>query len=169
MGAIRTAAAALAVGLLFAYLPSPRTADEARAQTAGTVIAGDLEISDYWTWATQPGEFEASGFLTISNNGGRSERLLGASTPLSMWTEIYSLIQVDGRRILHSLRDGLEIPPGSTVALRPGSHHLQFVDIEFPFAAGQTVEVLLTFQRAGKVRLVFPVRQRVRNRPGTNR
>ena len=169
MGAIRTAAAALVLGLLFACLPPPCAVGDARAQTMAAVVAGELEISTYWTWATEPGESEASGFLVIRNNGRRGEQLIGASTPLSMWTEIYSLIEVDGRRVLHSLRDGMEIPPDSTVMLRPGSHHLRFVDIEFPFAVGQTVEVLLTFRRAGKVQLLFPVRRRVRSPSGTNR
>ena len=164
MGAKRIAAA-VTFGLLFARLP-PRVTDVVRAQSVAVVV-GDLEISSYWTYAMEPGESEASGFLVIKNNGRRVERLIAASTPMSMWTEIYG--KVDGRRVLHSLRDGLEIPPGSTVPLRPGSHHLRFIDIDFPLAVGQTLEVLLTFQRAGKVQLLFPGRQRIRNRSGRDR
>jgi copper(I)-binding protein len=52
---------------------------------------------------------------------------------------------------------GLEIKPGETVTLKPGSFHLMLVDLKHPLKQGETVEAMLQFEKAGKVEVELPV------------
>jgi copper(I)-binding protein len=46
---------------------------------------------------------------------------------------------------------GLEIAPGATVTLAPGSLHLMMMGLKAPFKQGEKVPVTLTFEKAGKI------------------
>ena len=55
------------------------------------------------------------------------------------------------------LEGGLEIKPGETVTLKPGSHHMMFVKLKHPLETGKTVEATLQFEKAGMVKIEMPV------------
>jgi copper(I)-binding protein len=54
----------------------------------------------------------------------------------------------------------LAIPAGETVTLAPGGYHLMFMELDGALEAGGSVDVTLTFERAGEVTLSMPVRAR---------
>jgi copper(I)-binding protein len=51
----------------------------------------------------------------------------------------------------------LEIKPGKSVELKPGSYHLMFMGLSAGPKAGQTVKGTLVFQKAGTVEVEFRV------------
>ena len=53
---------------------------------------------------------------------------------------------------------GLDIKPGATVELRPGAHHLMFMDLKEPLREGQTIKGTLVFEKAGAVEVEYAVR-----------
>ncbi len=58
---------------------------------------------------------------------------------------------------MRQLNDGIAIPSGETVELKPGGLHLMFFKVAEPFKEGATVNVTLTFEKAGAVDVVLPV------------
>jgi len=52
---------------------------------------------------------------------------------------------------MRELEKGLEIPPGATVALKPGSFHIMFMELNAPFAVSGKVPLTLVFERAGSI------------------
>ena len=52
----------------------------------------------------------------------------------------------------------LELPAGETVALEPGGYHIMLLELVAPLEAGDTVEVTLTFERAGEQVVTATVR-----------
>jgi copper(I)-binding protein len=58
---------------------------------------------------------------------------------------------------MRQLKSGLEIKPGETVELKPGSFHLMFVDLTRPLQNGEHVKGTLVFERAGKVDVDYAV------------
>lgn len=52
----------------------------------------------------------------------------------------------------------LELPSGDEVALAPGGYHIMLLDLVEPLVAGDTIEVTLTFERAGEMVVTVPVR-----------
>jgi copper(I)-binding protein len=45
---------------------------------------------------------------------------------------------------------GLEVPPGETVQLRPGSIHLMLFGLKHPLRPGDRLPLTLTFEKGGE-------------------
>ena len=45
----------------------------------------------------------------------------------------------------------IDIPAGGSVQLKPGGYHIMLMELAKPIAAGDTVPVTLTFEKAGEV------------------
>jgi copper(I)-binding protein len=58
---------------------------------------------------------------------------------------------------MRQLAQGLEIKPGETVELKPGSYHLMFMQIKQPFETGKTVKGTLIFEKAGTIEVEYNV------------
>ncbi len=115
--------------------------------------AGDLEISGTWTRATAPTARAGGGFLTITNKGTVADRLVSASSPAAAKVEVHEM-KMDGSIMrMRELENGLDIPPGATVALKPGGYHLMLMELTAPIAQGSHVPVTLVFEKAGKVEI----------------
>ena len=95
--------------------------------------AGSLEIKHPWARATPKGATVAGGYLKIVNTGNAADRLIGGSTPASGKFEIHEMSMDGGVMKMRALPKGLEIQPGETVELKPGSYHLMFVGLKEPF------------------------------------
>ena len=58
---------------------------------------------------------------------------------------------------MRPVEGGMEIKPGETVTLKPGSDHLMLTQLKHPLEAGKTVEATLQFEKAGTVKVEFAV------------
>jgi len=58
---------------------------------------------------------------------------------------------------MRELSNGLEIPPGATVELRPGSYHVMMQSLSRQLTKGERVKASLTFEKAGKIDIEFAV------------
>jgi periplasmic copper chaperone A len=59
---------------------------------------------------------------------------------------------------MRPVKGGLEIKPGETVELKPGSLHVMFVGLKKPLSAGDQVKATLVFEKAGSVNVDYDVR-----------
>ncbi|MFC3228201.1 copper chaperone PCu(A)C [Marinibaculum pumilum] len=109
-----------------------------------------VKVEEAWTRATPPAARAAGGFATIRNAGPEDDRLIGASSPIGT-VEIHTMEMNDGIMKMRHLPDGLAIPAGGTVELKPGSDHLMFLDLAAPVIEGPPVPVTLQFEKAGEV------------------
>lgn len=119
--------------------------------------AGPLILDHPWSRATPGGAKVAVGYLRITNTGAESDRLVGGTSPLAARVEVHEMSTTDGVMRMRTIEDGLEIRPGGTVELKPGSFHLMFQEIRQPLKAKDRVPATLTFQRAGTVEVLFNV------------
>ena len=123
------------------------------------VQVGALKISQPWSRATPNGAQVGAGYLTITNTGSQSDRLVGGSLVNGSRVEIHRTATEGGvMKMNPAPGGGLEIKPGQTVTLKPGGYHLMFMDLKAPLREGETVEGTLTFEKAGTVRVPFQVR-----------
>jgi copper(I)-binding protein len=58
---------------------------------------------------------------------------------------------------MRPVEGGLEIKPGETVTLKPGGYHLMLVDIKHPLEAGKVATATLQLEKAGTIKVDFPV------------
>jgi hypothetical protein len=133
------------------------------AGVAQEIRAGDLVIEQPWTRATLAGSKVAGGFMTIKNTGRTADRLLSGSSEGSNVFEVHEMAVIDGKMTMRELKPGLDIKPGETVVLKPGSFHVMFIDLKQPFTIGGKVKGQLVFEKAGTVDVVFEVRPRGEN------
>ena len=59
--------------------------------------------------------------------------------------------------IMRPVEGGLEIKPGESVELKPGSFHVMFMGLKQPLEKGQQVKGTLEFEKAGKVDVEYTV------------
>jgi copper(I)-binding protein len=118
---------------------------------------GSLEISQPWTRATAPTAKAGGGFVTITNKGTTPDRLIAARSTVSDKVEIHEM-KMDGNVMrMRELDEGLEIPPGATVTLKPGGYHIMFMELKAPFAKDQRVPITLVFEKAGSINVDLAV------------
>jgi copper(I)-binding protein len=139
--------------LLLAALALP--AAPALAQEG--IRAGDLAIGAPWTRATPAGSRVAGGYMTIRNTGSEPDALVGGSLAVAGRVEIHEMAMADGVMRMRELPQGLVIPPGGSVDLRPGGYHVMFLDLAQPLRQGDRVTGTLRFRRAGEVRIDYTV------------
>src|ERR1700751_5098110 len=99
-----------------------------------------LEIDQPWSRATPKGAKVASGYLRIKNTGSAADRLVGGTFARAGRFEIHERSMDGGVMKMRALKDGLEIKPGATVELKPGSYHLMFTDLSGALAKGDRVK-----------------------------
>ena len=130
--------------ILFATLLSVGAVAGAAAQSAV------VEVQHVWARATPPGAKTAAIYMTLVNHGPADDRLLSVSTPVADKAEVHTTVSENG---ISRMRPAgpLTVAPGSPVELKPGGYHIMLMDLKTPLAAGQSVAVSLTFEKAGKV------------------
>lgn len=55
--------------------------------------------------------------------------------------------------------EAIEVPADGSVALEPGGFHIMLLDVKKVLAVGDTIEVTLTFEKAGEVQATAEVRE----------
>ena len=118
---------------------------------------GAIEISNPWMPATPKGAPVAGGYMTITNKGSAPDRLVGGSTAVAGRFEVHSMTMDQGVSKMRPVEGGLEIKPGQTVELKPGSLHVMLMGLKQPLEKGQKVKGTLEFEKAGKVDIEYTV------------
>lgn len=121
---------------------------------------GELHLSAAWARPMPPGARVGGGYVEIHNGGDTTRRLIGAETPRASSMEIHTMVEVDGVMRMRRLPDGIEIPAGAAIALKPGAEHLMFFNPDPPFAEGETIPVTLRFDGDEEITVEFEVADR---------
>jgi copper(I)-binding protein len=108
-------------------------------------------VSQAWVRPTVQGQTGGGGYLRIDNPGGAADRLLGASSDVAASTELHSM-SMDGDVMRMRKVDGIDVPAGGKVELKPGGLHLMFIGLKAPLQAGTKVPLTLRFEKAGEVK-----------------
>ena len=118
---------------------------------------GTIEANRAWGRATAPGQEVGAVYMTIRNESGENDRLVGGSTPAARAVEIHAM-RMDGAIMRMRPQDGLDVPAGGTAQLEPGGTHLMLVGLKAPLRAGQTIPLTLDFANAGRKQVRVKVR-----------
>ena len=125
--------------------------------SAGEYKAGSLDISNPWSRATPKGASVAAGYMRIKNSGSTPDRLVSGSSDVASKLELHEMKMEHEVARMRPVKDGLEIKPGETVELKPGSFHAMFVGLKKPLSAGDHFKATLVFEKAGSVNVDYDV------------
>ncbi len=118
---------------------------------------GTLKIGHPWARATPKGASVGGGYMTLTNNGTTSDRLIGGSTDVARAFEVHEMKMEAGVMKMRPVAGGLEIKPGQTVTLDPSGYHVMLVDLKEQLKQGNRFKATLEFAKAGKVDVDFAI------------
>ena len=123
--------------------------------------SADIDVKSAWARPTVAGQMGTGAFMRLTSRDGA--RLLGASSDVAGVVEIHEMA-MDGNVMRMRPIRSLDLPPGSTVELRPGGHHMMLMDLKRPLATGEKIKVELRLETRDKKLVTQPVEIEVRPR-----
>jgi copper(I)-binding protein len=134
---------------------SPATAHAQPA--AGVYQLGHIQVSRLCAPPTPPTAGVAAVYLWITNNGGKADSLVAVSSEVAATAGIHSSTMVQGLMQMRPVA-ALELPPGVTVKIEPGSLHIMLQGLKQPLVAGSVLPLTLEFRDAGMLLIQVPIR-----------
>ena len=117
---------------------------------ATNAFAQNVTVSDAWARATVQGQKATGAFMKITAKD--NAKLIAASSPVAGVVEIHEMKMDKDVMRMSALPNGLELPAGKAVELKPGGYHVMLMDLKAPLAKDTTVPVTLTIQDAKGVK-----------------
>jgi copper(I)-binding protein len=117
---------------------------------AVNAFAQNVTVTDAWARATVQGQKATGAFMKITAKD--NAKLVGVSSPVAGVAEIHEMKMEKDIMKMAALPNGLDLPAGKAVELKPGGYHVMLMDLKAPLAKDTTVPVTLTFQDAKGVK-----------------
>lgn len=105
-----------------------------------------VKVADATCRPTLNGRDVTGCYVTLT--ASRDDRLVSIGAPLAAMAQVHEMKIEDGVMKMAELRDGLPLPAGEAVQLKPGGNHLMLMGLKQPLAAGEQVSITLNFEHA---------------------
>lgn len=143
----------LAVGLLLSACSSADSADCSNLPATGVKI----KIDSAWSRTAEEGSGTSAAYMVISNCGTEPDALLSAATAAAESTQVHVTKMDNGVMTMGEVQK-IDIPAGKKVELKQGSYHIMMMKLKQNINAGDPVEIVLTFDKAGEIKVTAPAR-----------
>ncbi|WP_284335987.1 copper chaperone PCu(A)C [Comamonas sp. NoAH] len=122
--------------------------------------AAHVQADNVWARASVQGQQASGAFMNLTAK--EPLRLVGVETPVAESGEIHEM-KMEGDVMRMRQIDGLDLPEGQKVELKPGGYHLMFQQLKAPLQDGTQVPVTLVFKDAkgeiSRLHLQVPVKR----------
>ena len=108
--------------------------------------AAQTTVKDAWVRGTVPQQMATGLFAQITSKQGG--RLVSAASPVAGVVEIHEMLMDGNVMKMRAMPNGLALPAGKLVELKPGGVHVMMMDLKKPLRAGDTVPLTLVFEGA---------------------
>jgi hypothetical protein len=117
-------------------------------------------------------------YMVIENSGSEADALTGAASPAAKTVEVHETVAMESAAPSDAMGSPmpsasgetggmmgmqpiarLEIPAGGSVELKPGSYHIMLIGLNQELKVGDKIEITLTFEKAGDVKVTAEVRE----------
>ena len=133
---------------------------------------GELTVKDAWARPALAGNNSAIYF--VIENSGEADTLLSAATDAATTVEMHMSMAVEeeqntehnmegmsqGEVMTMVRQENVSIPRRGEVTFAPGGLHVMLVGVSSDLAVDDTIELTLTFEKAGTMTLQVPVEER---------
>jgi copper(I)-binding protein len=110
----------------------------------GVAQAQDVAVQGAWARATVQGQQSTGAFMTLTSRLG--SRLVSASSPVAGVVEVHEMKMEGDVMKMRAVQDGLELPAGKAVELKPGGLHVMLMDLKQAVTKESTVPLTLVFK-----------------------
>ena len=106
------------------------------------------------------GAKSGAAFFTIMNHSSTDDRLIAVHSDVAKRVELHSHTEDEnGVMRMREIAGGIVVPAGGMHALARGGDHVMFMGLGAPLPDGGAVDVTLTFEQAGDITLITPVKR----------
>ena len=130
---------------------------------AVSAFAQNVTVTDAWARATVQGQKATGAFMKITAKD--NAKLVSASSSVAGVVEIHEMKMEKDVMKMAALPNGLELPAGKAVELKPGGYHVMLMDLKAPLAKDSTVPLTLTVQDAKGVKSNIELQVKVGMQP----
>jgi copper(I)-binding protein len=109
-----------------------------------------LHIDHPFARATPPGARSGGVFLSVENQGTKTDRLVTVSTPAAATAGLHQMVLDAGVMRMRAIA-GIDVKPGDRLVLQPGGYHVMLTDLKRPLQAGDHFPLTLGFEKAGSI------------------
>ncbi len=114
--------------------------------TSATLQAQTVEVKNAWVRTSVQGQKATGAFMTLTAKEG--SRLVAASSPVAGVAEVHEMKMEGDVMKMRALANGLDLPAGKAVELKPGGFHVMLLDLKAALPKDSTVPLTLTFRDA---------------------
>jgi copper(I)-binding protein len=140
----------LTAGLLLSACSAADSANCANLAASGPKI----KIDGAWSRAA---EMTSAAYLVINNCGTEPDALLKVASDVAEITEVHVTETRSGVTTMTEVQK-LDIPAGKKVELKEGGNHVMLMSLKQNINPGDPVELTLTFEKAGEIKVTAPAR-----------
>jgi copper(I)-binding protein len=115
-----------------------------------SALAQNITVTDAWARATVQGQKATGAFMKITAKD--NAKLVGVSSPVAGVAEVHEMKMDKDVMKMAALPNGLDLPAGKAVELKPGGYHVMLMDLKAPLAKDSTIPLTLTVQDAKGVK-----------------
>jgi periplasmic copper chaperone A len=108
------------------------------------ITAQTIAITNPWVRATVQGQKATGAFMTITSK--ENSKLVAVSSPAAGVVEIHEMKMDKDVMKMAALPNGLDLPAGKVVELKPGGYHIMLMDLKSLLTKDAAVPIALTFQ-----------------------
>jgi copper(I)-binding protein len=119
------------------------------ALVAPCAMAGDVSVADAWVRETIGAGKVSAGYARIVNASTAPDRLLSVATSAGVAT-LHRTLEQRGMMTMDAVQ-AIEVPGKGNIELKPGSYHIMIMNVAHPLRVGEAVDLVFTFEHAGKV------------------
>ena len=120
-------------------------------------LPGTVTVAGAWCRPTPNGAKVGGCYVTLT--AGSDDRLLSVSTALADSAQIHEMKTENGVMSMGDLPNGLPLPAGQKVELKPGGTHIMLMGLRDPLVDGGVASFTLTFEKAPAIGVHAAVKQ----------
>ena len=121
-----------------------------------TYTVGPIVIGRAWAAETPHVAKTGAAYFTMTNGSTKADYLISVTSPLAQGVVLHAHRMVGNvMQMVPAL--GIAIPPGQTVALKPGGRHVMLIGLTTPLKDGDKIPLTLSFKNSGSVQIIATV------------
>ena len=118
--------------------------------------APKVTVADAWCRPAPAGALAGGCYLTVTATA--DDRLVAIETKAAERVEIHTMSMDGGVMRMRKLADGLALPAGQAVPLKPGGDHIMVIGPKIALKEGAKLPLTLRFRKAAPVTVDVPVK-----------
>jgi copper(I)-binding protein len=132
------------------------TASTAALALTAAAPAPKVVAADAWCRPAPPAALAGGCYVTLTAGG--DDRLVAVETSAADRGEIHTMSMDGGIMRMRKLTDGLALPAGKTVGLKPGADHIMIIGPKVSLQEGTKIPLTLKFLKAPAIKVEAVVR-----------